>query len=303
MALRKVTVKVPATSANLGPGFDCLGLALSVYATVTMERSPKTVVDIQGYGADFLSKGKDNLVHRSAVKLYQRLGRRTPSLRIRCRNPIPLNSGMGSSAAAVVGGMLAANALEGSPLPTQELLEMGTALEGHPDNVAPALLGGLQIVVNDDGTPLASQATIKRGLKGVLFIPDVAMPTKQARGLLKRSVARKDAVHNIGRASLLVSALAQGRWDLLAVATQDRLHQPQRTAMFPSMGRLIQAALDAGAVGACLSGAGPTVLAFVADEPRPVERAFTEAANRAEVPGFTMVVNIGAPGAKVVKAE
>ena len=301
MPLRQVTVKVPATSANLGPGFDCLGMALGLYATVRIERWHESRIEVRGHGAGQVSFGKDNLIYRAVEQVYERLGRSPGSLRIRCRNAIPLRRGLGSSAAAVVGGAVAANALEGGPLDQNEVLRLCAALEGHPDNVAPALLGGLQIVVTAGEDIVATAVRVRGGLRGVLFVPEAEVPTKEARGLLSRAVPRADAVHNIGRVAMLVAALGQGRWDLLETATEDRLHQPQREAIIPGMGPIIRAALKAGAHGAWLSGAGPAILALVTDQARPVERAMAEAANRAEVSGATMNVRVGARGASVVR--
>ncbi len=301
MPLRKVTVRVPATSGNLGPGFDCLGVALGSYAGVTLERSETDRVEIRGYGARDLSRGKDNLVLRSIGALYAHLGRSAPPLTVRCSNTVPLNRGLGSSAAAVVGGLVAANALEGGEVPQSELLELAARLEGHPDNSTPALLGGMHVVTSDQGRLVTERIQVKRGLRAVIFIPDIELPTHQARGVLATRVSREDAVYNIGRASLLVLALSRGRWDLLATATQDRLHQPARSQLFPAMSSLFQAALGAGALGAFLSGAGPTVLAFASGETAPIERAMSDAARSAGVTGSARSLAFAARGAHSVR--
>lgn len=303
MPLRTVTVRVPATTANLGPAFDCMGLALNMYATVSLERASEFTIDIRGYGAEKLSRGPDNLVYRSVCSLYRRSGRTPPPLRVRCRNVIPLNRGLGSSAAAVVGGLVAADALEGKKLSDNELLDLAVRLEGHPDNVAPALLGGCQVVVADGDEVMTSAVPIKRGLRGVIFVPQVEAPTKQARDLLPANVPRGDAVFNVGRAAMLVLALSQGRWDLLSAATQDRLHQRPRQAMFPAMGDLFEAATAAGADGVFLSGAGPTVLALTRHDPEPIGRAMAEAARSRGVDGFWKRVALGARGAHVAHEE
>ncbi len=309
MAPRKVTVRVPATAANLGPAFDCMGLALGLYSTVTLERAERFSIDVTGQGAGQVSRGEDNLTYRAVGILYQHLGRRPPPLRLRCRNAIPLARGLGSSAAAVVGGLVAAGALEGASVSKAALLRLATALEGHPDNVAPALLGGCQVVVTGYSSTegcdelVTAAVPVKRGLRAVAFVPEMELSTKDARGVLPPSVSRADAVHNVGRAALLVVALAQGRWDLLGVATEDRLHQPPRRALFPAMEDLFRAARSAGAHGVFLSGAGSTVLALVTGDPEPVGRAMAEAGARAGVPGSWRALAVGVRGARVVRAE
>lgn len=303
MALRRVTVKVPATSANLGPGFDCMGMALNLYNTVTLERSDRFAIEIEGQGAKDLSRGEDNLLYQAAHAIYQRAGRPVPALRLRCRNEFPPNRGLGSSAAAIVGGLVAAQALEETSLSQQELLELAVFLEGHPDNVTPALLGGFQIVVSDGLELITSPVPVQRELRAVLFIPDLEMPTKRARAILSQEVSRFDAVYNIGRAAMLVLALSRGQMDLLRVATQDRLHQPARESIFPNMGRLFDAAREAGAAGVFLSGAGPTILALTKKNTRAIGSALAAAARREGITGSWRTVDLAARGAHVVEAE
>ena len=251
MSYHRVTVRVPATTANLGPGFDCLGLALGMWNTVRLEIGPPGVA-ISGEGADSLSRGEDNLVLRAIAAAFQEAALPMPRLRLRCHNTIPLGRGLGSSAAAVVGGLVAANTLCGEPLGQQALLRLATSLEGHPDNVAAALLGGCCIVVQDGERLVTSAVPIPSWLRAVVFIPDTAMPTREARAVLPPQVSRQDAVYNMGRVALLVNALATGKAEDLRVATQDALHQPARRRLFPAMERVIQAGLAAGALGAFL---------------------------------------------------
>ncbi|MBI2936383.1 MAG: homoserine kinase, partial [Chloroflexi bacterium] len=259
--LRRVEVKVPATTANLGPGFDCLGMALDLWNLVSLEVGKSNTV-ICGEGAETLSRGEDNLVYRSVFRLFAEVGKPVPALGLSCRNAIPLARGLGSSAAAVVGGLVAANALCGRPLSQRELLRLATEQEGHADNVAPALLGGCQIVMKEGNGLLTAQVPLPEGLSAVLFIPDQPLSTEKARAVLPPQVSREDAVFNIARSAMLVNALACGKLDLLALATQDRLHQPYREKLFPSMRLIFRAALEAGALGVFLSGSGSSILAL-----------------------------------------
>ncbi|MBI3744625.1 MAG: homoserine kinase [Chloroflexi bacterium] len=301
MPPNRVVVRVPATTANLGPAFDCMGLVLNLYSTIVLERATEASVEVRGYGAQRLARGSDNLVYRAAATVYQRLGREPPPLRMVCHNSIPLRRGMGSSSAAAVGGIVAANALEDNPLSPADLLRLATDIEGHPDNVAPALLGGCQIVVDDGGKLVTASVPLRRGLRAVVFIPEMEVPTKKARGLLSKQVNRSDAVYNAGRTALLALALSQGRWELLGVATQDRLHQQPRQALMPAMEPVFEAATKAGACGVFLSGAGPTILALTAGDTAPIGKAMAEAAAANSFPGAWRSMGIGGRGAHVVE--
>ena len=213
---------------------------------------------------------------------------------------MPLGRGLGSSSAAAVGGLVAANALCEEPLSDDEVLALAVEMEGHPDNVTPALLGGCRIVVQDGDELVTSPVALARDLWAVLYIPSQQMPTRQARGLLGPTVSRADAVFNMGRAALLVNALSTGDFSLLRTATQDRLHQPARGVLFPAMARIIRAALDAGAAGAFLSGAGSTILALTEDREMTVGYEMADMADKAGVPGDVKVTKVSPQGAHVV---
>ena len=300
--LSRVEVKAPATTANLGPGFDCLGMALDLWNTVRLEVGGSGIT-VSGEGEGSLSLGRDNLVFRSAAALFQAAGVPAPHLSLTCENAVPLGRGLGSSSAAVVGGLAAANALCGAPLSQEAVLALAVEIEGHPDNVTPALLGGCQIVVQDGDRVVTSPVPMTTDLWAVLYIPSQQMPTQQARGLLGPTVTRSDAVFNMGRAALLVNALSTGDVSLLRTATQDRLHQPARGVLFPAMGRIIRAALEAGAAGAFLSGAGSTILALTVDREMTVGYEMADMADKAGVPGDVKVTRVSTQGAHVVSAS
>lgn len=297
----KAAVRVPATTANIGPGFDCLGIALDLYNEVHVALDDAEGIEIEGEGAPFLPRGEGNLVLRSVQALFSKIGQPAPKLSIRCSNGIPLTRGLGSSAAAVVGGLVAANVLAGDPLSPDEVLAMATEIEGHPDNVAPALLGGCQIVVDTGSELVTSGVSVAGSLAVVLFVPDAHMSTKQARSVLPRRVPRQDAIFNVGRVALLVNALATGKWENLVFGTEDRLHQPYRRALFPVLDGLISAAGDAGARGAFLSGAGPTVAAFASERADDVAVAMAQAADVQGVDGLTRIVAIDVAGAQLME--
>ena len=181
---KSIKVHVPATTANLGPGFDCLGMALDLWNTVVFSISAQTNIQIQGEGSNQIKADKSNLVYSSAIRLFEEIGTKAPEIDIRCQNNIPLARGLGSSAAAIVAGLIGANALADSPLSEMELLKIATSIEGHADNVAPAILGGFQIVAQTEENLIASSVSIPEELMAVVFIPDMPMPTDNARSIL-----------------------------------------------------------------------------------------------------------------------
>ncbi len=296
----RFAVRVPATSANLGPGFDALGLALDLYNLVHVEPSDRVTVEVAGEGAGALPHGPDNLIYRAMARLAAEVERPPPSVRLRCTNGIPLGRGLGSSSAAIVAGVVAGNHLLGAPLSPIALLELAVRLEGHPDNVTPALLGGVRVCVVAERGVLQAPVILARPLEAVLFVPDFPMATEAARRLLPAVVPLHDAVFNVGRVALLVAALGHGDYDLLGEATRDRLHQERRTALFPAMPALLNAALEAGARGAFLSGAGSTLLALADGATAPLEAAFRETAARLGTPGRTLTSAVGGRGAELL---
>jgi homoserine kinase len=296
-----LTVRAPATSANLGPGYDCLSLALDVANVVQAWPSENgVVVEVRGEGAGHLPGDGANEVYRALAAVYRRSGEAPPSLRLRCENAIPTSRGLGSSSAARACGLLLGNRLLGSPYTAEQLFELGAGLEGHPDNIAACLFGGVQVCVTGTRGLEHVQVPVSFPLAATIYVPDFPMDTRAARGLVPTDVPIESAVHNIGRASLLVAALATGRADLLRTATEDAIHQPPRSALFPALPELIRAAVEAGAHGAFLSGAGSSVLALV--DPGQADRvgaALAESARSNGVPGRVIRGQIAAPGASV----
>ena len=255
-----IKVRVPATTANLGPGFDCIGLALDLWNEVQFEADDQITFRVTGEGADQLDNQPNNLLVEAFLRVHELCGRDTKGATIRSHNQIPPSSGMGSSAAALVAGIFGANELLGRPLSQADMLKLATELEGHPDNVAPALLGGLVVSVMNEGEILSRRYEVPP-LAAVIVKPDVDWPTRVARAVLPPSVSRADAIFNIGRTALVVDALRSGDLDLLRKAMDDRLHQPYRLEHIPGGKAAFEAARHFGA--AALSGAGPSILCFV----------------------------------------
>ncbi|WP_420630343.1 homoserine kinase [Candidatus Leptofilum sp.] len=273
---KQITVTIPATSANLGPGFDCLGLALALYNRITFTQvaTPGLTIEVTGLDAEKVPTDETNLVYQTANCLFERFGKRPSGLHIQQENNIPVGSGLGSSSTAVLAGLLGANALLGNPLTRAELLTQATAEEGHPDNVAPALLGGLVLgVMHDDQVhiellPIATQQV-------AIVTPDFHLLTKDARAALPTQISRQDAIFNASRLPLLIRALETADYATLTLAMQDRLHQPYRLPLIPGMADAFEAAYAAGAAGVALSGAGPSLIAFARDHHEEIVAAVT----------------------------
>ncbi|NLY30154.1 MAG: homoserine kinase [Firmicutes bacterium] len=261
-----VRVLVPATTANLGAGFDCLGMALSFYNVFDFELGSEGFT-AAGEGEESLRASGGRLIYRAWQAAYRYRNRSAPPVEIRLQSNIPISRGLGSSATAIIAGLFAANHLGELGLDDHELLLLAAEIEGHPDNVAPALLGGL--VVTADGNDESQGQTLHYvvldppdELQAVLAVPAFELSTAEARSVLPKSVSHQDAVFNVGRAALFVAAWTSERWDLLGKAMDDRLHQPMRGALVPGLTEVLEAARGAGALGAALSGAGPSVVAL-----------------------------------------
>ena len=293
----RVHVRVPATSANLGPGFDALGLALALYNEVVAEESDRVSVKVQGEGADRLARDGANVVARGVKLAYEAARRPFRGCTIECVNRIPTSRGLGSSAAAWVGGLAAGNALLGSPLSRERLLGLAAQAEGHPDNVAAAVFGGLTVSCGSGDGVTAVTLPVPTSITWVVLVPEVTSATAEARALLPRSVPREDAVFNVQRVALLLAGLQTALPAALTIALDDRLHQPYRLKLFPWMPAVVAAARGAGALGCVLSGAGPSLLSVVAGDGGAVGRAMEEALGRAGVRGRALALDVDSAGA------
>ncbi|WP_375384839.1 homoserine kinase [uncultured Microbacterium sp.] len=305
---RTVAVRVPATSANLGPGFDTLGLALSVYdeLLVTTLDDDRVEIEVTGQGANAVPLDASHLVVRSMAHAFASVGRRMPGVRLQARNVIPHGRGLGSSGAAVVSGLLAAKGLleidgagsgdGGLVIGDEALLRLATELEGHPDNVAPALFGGLTIAWMDETGPQHKKLLVHRGVSPVVFVPESTMSTSVARSLQPLQVPREDAVFNVSRSALLIAALIQSP-ELLLAATGDRLHQDYRAQAMPETDRLVRT-LRAAGFAAVVSGAGPSVL-VLADGPGRRLQAAEVAASVTDTPWDALMLAVDFKGGTV----
>jgi homoserine kinase len=307
----RVLVKVPATSANLGPGFDALGLALDLWNTTEFTVAESFSLLIEGEGANKLAPNEKNLIVRSAKKLYECLNKPMPELGIRCINRIPLASGLGSSAAAILSGLLGANALLEEPVPHEEILNLAVEIEGHPDNVAPALLGGLVVSTMEKNKVIPHKLTVATNFKSArggqsesplhltIALPEFNLLTKQARSVLPDQVSIKDAVQNISRTVLLTEAFRTGDLDLLGQAMSDKLHQPYRLPLINGASEAMEAAKQAGAAAVALSGAGPSLIAFSAHRNASIGEMMTQAFGSAGLKTRILELEVSQQGAQI----
>ncbi|MCU0568620.1 MAG: homoserine kinase [Oculatellaceae cyanobacterium Prado106] len=301
-----ITITVPATTANLGPGFDCLGAALTLYNrfqfSVLPDGAPGSlIVEATGAEADRVTTDQSNLAYRAFASLYESLGLPIPAVRLAIALEVPLARGLGSSATAIVGGLLAANALASDPLSQEAVMDRAIALEGHPDNVVPALIGGCRLsAANRDGTWSICEIPWHGSITPVLAVPNFELSTAEARRVLPQTYSRADAIFNMAHLGLLLKALETGQADWLQNALQDRIHQPYRQSLIQGYEAVQEVAIAQGAYGLVISGAGPTLLAFA-----PAERAASVAEGMAiawkeiGVEAQTLILKLDRAGAKV----
>jgi homoserine kinase len=298
----RIRVTVPASGGNTGPAFDSLGVAYDLRNEVILDAGRPGEDAVEGEGAEALRRGETNLVRAAIARFEEEAGRKLPPFGLRLVNRIPFGRGLGSSAAAIVGGLLAADAASGAGLGKDRLLRMAVAMEVHPDNVAPAFFGGAVLTVFDEGRADGPLTVVPFAVppdwRAALYVPDFVIPTVKARAALPVAVPHADAVFNHGRTALLVTAFSRGRPELLRVAMQDRIHQPYRLAIYPQMEALIRAGLESGAWGACMSGAGSSILAIAAaSKAEAVAAGMARAASSLGLPGRGLVLEFAREGA------
>ncbi|KYZ77458.1 homoserine kinase [Anaerosporomusa subterranea] len=297
---KTVIVRVPATTANCGPGFDAVGIACTLYnhLELTINESGNIQITNIGEGSDLLPTDATNITYQAVQSVFAKVGYTCPGLSLTMTNTIPLARGLGSSAAAIVAGLFAANEILGSPLTQEELLDMATAVEGHPDNVAPALYGGIAISAMNNAKVETLRLLPPRPLSLVVAVPAFALATKTARRVLPKQVSLADAVFNVSRTALMVGALATGNYTYLSTGLEDKLHQPYRQSLIPGMPDVLAAAKTAGAFGAALSGAGPCLIAFTETQADAIGQAMVEAFAHHQVEAKYLTLSIDTEGAK-----
>jgi len=293
-------IKIPATTANLGPGFDTLGMALDVYNVVEVKEEGKGLnIRIIGLGEGILPTNQENIVYQAAEKVFQKVGIYPKNIQLNLTNNIPLSRGLGSSAAAIVGGLVAGNLITGNHLPLEEILKLATKIEGHPDNVAPALLGGLVISCMEGDEVVYLRLEPPQELKAVVAIPEFHLSTEKARQVLPKEVSLQDAIFNTSRVALLIAALTTANWEMLHYATQDRLHQSYRSSLIPGMAEVFKESRKAGAKAVTISGAGPSLLALATENTEEIARAMENTFSKHQIKSDVQIMNICLSGYQI----
>ena len=296
--MKRVTIRVPATTANLGPGFDAFGCALSLYTDVTFEET-ESGLEITGCPEEFT--GPDNLVYTSYCAALATMSEELRGVKIHIDANIPICRGLGSSAALLVAGAMGANVLRGNKLSTQGLLNITNAMEGHPDNLAPAFLGGLTASMVDNGLPVCVNFPLHPDWQFLALVPDFNLSTAKARAVLPQQVSRADAIYNVSHGALVLKALELGDEKLLRTAMQDRLHQNYRKHLITDYEK-IEALVRTTGAGFCLSGAGPTLLCITQD-PRLEEKLAKKLDSITEAKWEMIPLHIEFQGARVIASE
>lgn len=303
MGIRKVLVKVPASTANLGPGFDTLGMALNLFAWIEMSVSEQTRIHLHGDQLKGVTDSKSNLVYQVAKEVFAAAGEELPELEIKMYSDIPLTRGLGSSATAIIGGMVAANELLGNKLSNDDLFQLSSRLEKHPDNVGASLFGGIVVAYWDGNRAEYIRIEPDPKLEVLVVIPEFHLETEKARSVLPKQVSMSDAVFNVSHSSLLVAALGSGNLQMIRNAMKDKLHQPYRSSLIPGMDAILREAVEYGALGVALSGAGPTLLALVeagSDNKEALARFLSETLNRHQISSRTLWLKPCPDGAQVL---
>jgi aspartate kinase len=303
-----VKVRVPATTANLGSGFDCLGMALSLYLDVEMERIDSGFVfQAEGEGTDLLSSNRDNLIYRAASLVMEKAGLNPEmqSIKIVIKNEIPIERGLGSSASAIIGGILAASELYDLNLSREEILQMAFSLEGHLDNIVPALIGGFTISYKDHNSQIRwVKLDVPHDLLAVVGIPPFTLSTEEMRKVLPKQVSLQDAVDNLSKSALLVNALQQSKWELIPEAMQDRLHQPFRMPFIKGAKNIFSEVQKTGIAGVALSGSGPTIISLVKDgAEQEIMKIMRQTFRNAGITSQVKVLDPDLDGARVEKGK
>lgn len=295
-----VKVRVPASTSNLGSGFDCFGLALKLYLTVEMELIRHGLeVSVFGEGSSRIAIGKKNLIFKSVQRLYQEIGARPRGFRIRIDNAIPLFRGLGSSGAATIAGLVCASRLANANLDQRRLLSIANKIEGHPENASASLFGGFTINCVENGVVISKKVAVPENLTTVLLVPESAVSTHKARGVLPKAIPHEDAVFNLQRSALLAHAFVSGEYDSLREAMQDRLHQPFRKRLIPCFTEFETVGYQHDALGVCISGSGSAILGLTLADGSNLKKAWQEKAE--ELRFAARVLQLGVENSGVVE--
>ncbi len=303
--MKKIRVQIPASTTNLGPGFDCLGLALKLYNVVEIEeiKEDKLIIEIEGEGKDEIPRNKKNIIFSAIKSVFDKAEEKFSRVRIREINHIPMGKGLGSSAATRLGGIVSASNFLRINLSQEEILNLATQLEGHPDNAAASLLGGLVMVIPEKENFHWIKINLSHKFKIVIALPEIKVSTEKAREILPQNFSLEDIVFNLSRMGALIYSLTKGKWEYLSLATEDKLHQPYREILIPGMKEVMESALSSGAKGAFLSGAGSGIVALTENKEKKIGESMQKSFLKKGVKSKIMTLEIDEGGLRIVKDE
>ncbi len=303
--MKKIRVQIPASTTNLGPGFDCLGLALKLYNVVEIEeiKEDKVIIEIEGEGKDEIPRNKKNIIFSAIKSVFDKAEEKFSRVRIREINHIPMGKGLGSSAATRLGGIVSASNFLRINLSQEEILNLATQLEGHPDNAAASLLGGLVMVIPEKENFHWIKINLSHKFKIVIALPEIKVSTEKAREILPQNFSLEDIVFNLSRMGALIYSLTKGKWEYLSLATEDKLHQPYREILIPGMKEVMESALSSGAKGVFLSGAGSGIVALTENKEKKIGESMQKSFLKKGVKSKIMTLEIDEGGLRIIKDE
>lgn len=296
-----IKIRVPATSANMGPGFDCMGIAVSIYNTFGF-RETESGLSFKGVQEEFCNE--ENIIYISMMKCFEKAKYEVKGLEISILSQeVPISRGLGSSSSCIVGGLMGANVIIGNKFTKEEIFQMAVEIEGHPDNVAPAVLGGMVVAINDGNKYLYEKVNIKEDYRYVPIIPDFRLSTKEARGVLPKEISIKDGIYNVGRAALMVAALTNGNKELLKETCKDAFHENYRSKLIKGFNEVKDEAYKLGALASFLSGAGPTIMAIISNDNENFSEEIKKFLEKNEFNWGIHELSIDTKGAIVIEGE
>ena len=296
-----IKVRVPATSANMGPGFDSLGIGLTFYNEFEF-RELDEGLRFKGINQEFCNE--ENIIYKAMKLCFDKAGYKIKGLEIsEVKQDVPISRGLGSSSTCIVGGLMGANEILGGRFSKDELLDMAVEIEGHPDNVAPAILGGMIVAVMEDKKTYYDKINVSKGLKFVSIVPDFRLSTEKARSVVPKAISMKDGVYNVSRAALMVASFVSGKHELVKYACKDAFHQNYRSKLIPGFEKVYNKSYELGAYGCYLSGAGPTIMAIIDENDMRFSNKLKEFLNLENLKWDVLELSLDSEGATIVKGD
>lgn len=296
-----IKVRVPATSANMGPGFDSLGIGLTLYNEFGFKEI-ESGLKFNGIREEFCNE--ENIIYKAMKHCFDKAGYKIKGLEIsELTQDVPISRGLGSSSTCIVGGLVGANVILGNKFSEDELLDMAVEIEGHPDNVAPALLGGMVVAISEENKTFYDRINIKGGIKFIAVVPNFRLSTEKARSVLPKEITLKDGVYNVSRAALMVASFTSGKYELIKYACKDAFHQNYRSKLIPGFEKVYNKSYEMGALGCYLSGAGPTIMVLIDEKDERFGNKLKQFLNEENLEWDILELSLDSEGATIIKGD